>query len=98
LGKARPLIHITNRSIRLPERADGSHVLPRRFDDSGLLATIASIPWFVLGVGAVVWSKISPTLQRLPFVRSRAGRRGGYRNVAVDEDAQVLRFEDELQE
>lgn len=83
------------RSIRLPERADGSHPIPSRFDDSGPLATLASIPWFVMGLGATIWSKVSPALQRIPFFRKRRGQRGGYRTVAIDEDAQVLRFEDE---
>lgn len=80
-------------SIRLPERADGTRP---RFDDSGPLATIASIPWFVMGVAAAAWSHLEPLVQRLPFMRRRrAGGRGGYRTVAIDEDAQVLRFEDE---
>ena len=83
------------RSIRLPERADGLHGRPGQFDDSGVIATIASIPWFVMGVAAAIWSQISPSLQRLPFIRRRARQRGGYRTVAIDEDAQVLRFEDE---
>ena len=73
-------------TIRLPERGD-----PERFDDSGPLATLASIPWYVLGVAGTMWSKISP---RLPFIKKKPGR-GGYRTVAVDEDAQVLRFEDD---
>jgi hypothetical protein len=60
------------------------------------LATIASIPWFVVGVAAAAWSKVEPLVQRLPFMgKTRARGRGGYRTVAIDEDAQVLRFEDE---
>jgi len=81
-------------TIRLPDRPGGVH--PHQFDDSGPLATLASIPWFVLGVAGMVWTRVEPYAQRLPFMRRRrAPGRGGYRNVAVDEDAQVLRFEDE---
>ncbi|KAL4245130.1 Vacuolar protein sorting/targeting protein 10 [Abortiporus biennis] len=57
-------------TIRLP----GSDT-PRysSYNDSGVLGTLASVPWFLLGLAGI----------------------GGYRNVPVDEDAQILRFEDE---
>jgi len=79
--------------IRLPDRADGRPGAQPSFDDAGPLATLASIPYFVIGVAGFAWSKVSPLVDRLPF--RRRGPRGGYRNVAVDEDAQVLRFEDD---
>ena len=79
--------------IRLPDRADGRPGPPPSFGDSGVLETVASIPYFILGVAGFAWSKVSPLVDRLPF--RRRVPRGGYRTVAVDEDAQVLRFEDD---
>ncbi|EJD41407.1 Oligoxyloglucan reducing end-specific cellobiohydrolase [Auricularia subglabra TFB-10046 SS5] len=66
-----------------------------RFDDAGALSTLASVPWFVLGLVGVAWSWIRSI--QLPYAVERAfqSRRRGYRHVPVDEDAQVLRFEDE---
>jgi len=62
------------------------------FSDSGALATLASIPWFIIGLAGVAWSYV----ENLPFVPTSLFRsRRGYRHVPVDEDAQVLRFEDE---
>jgi Sortilin, neurotensin receptor 3, C-terminal len=62
------------------------------FSDSGPLATLASIPWFIIGVAGIAWSYV----ESLPFIpRSLFRSRRGYRHVPVDEDAQVLRFEDE---
>lgn len=72
-------------AIRLPDAYT--------FSDSGPLATLASIPWFIVGVAGVVWSYVEsiPFFPRTKIFRSRRG----YRHVAVDEDAQILRFEDE---
>jgi len=62
------------------------------FSDSGPLSTLLSIPWFIVGVAGVAWSYV----ERLPFIpRSLFRTRKGYRYVPVDEDAQVLRFDDE---
>lgn len=72
------------RTIRLP---DGY-----TFSDSGPLATLVSIPWFIIGLAGIAWSYV----ENLPFMpRTPYSSRRGYRHVAVDEDAQVLRFEDE---
>jgi hypothetical protein len=54
------------------------------------LDTIASVPWFLIGLGSIA----------IEWVASRADigglrSRRGYRNVPIDEDAQILRFEDE---
>lgn len=58
--------------------------------DSGFLDTLASIPWFIVGVAGIAVEWVS---SRLDTTAWRAQR--GYRNVPVDEDAQILRFEDE---
>ncbi|KAG8759479.1 vacuolar protein sorting/targeting protein PEP1 [Serendipita sp. 396] len=71
-------------TIRLPDTY--------AFSDSGPLATLASIPWFIVGIAGIAWSYI----ESLPFFPRTVFRsRRGYRHVAVDEDAQVLRFEDD---
>ncbi|KAI0314429.1 Oligoxyloglucan reducing end-specific cellobiohydrolase [Amylostereum chailletii] len=62
--------------------------------DSGVVATIASVPWFIVGLGAIAWENVSSTAEAfLARFRTRSG--SGYRHVPVDEDAQVLRFADE---
>ena len=61
-------------------------------DDSGAMATLASVPWFLLGLGAIAWERVSATWEDST---SRFRSQSGYRNVPVDEDAQVLRFADE---
>ncbi|KAF8527216.1 Oligoxyloglucan reducing end-specific cellobiohydrolase [Gautieria morchelliformis] len=71
-------------TIRLPDRR-GSF---GDFSDAGPLATLASVPYFILGLAGIAWEYV---LSRMPPLQSRRG----YRNVPVDEDAQVLRFEDE---
>ena len=55
--------------------------------------TLASVPWFIVGIAGIAWEKLASI--RLPFTTTRYRSYGGYRNVPVDEDAQVLRFEDE---
>ncbi|KAG8725549.1 vacuolar protein sorting/targeting protein PEP1 [Ceratobasidium sp. 395] len=75
--------------IRLPEQ--GSYQRP--WDDGGIVSTLASVPVVVVAVSRGLYAQVTSMLPS----RS-AGRyptRGGYRTVAVDEDAQVLRFEDD---
>ena len=59
------------------------------------METLASVPWFLIGIVGIAWERLRDT--RIPFLSnylySRSER--GYRDVAVDEDAPVLRFEDE---
>ncbi|KAG6330590.1 hypothetical protein ID866_8498 [Astraeus odoratus] len=58
----------------------------------GALDTLASVPWFLLGVASIAYAYISSSIDALAVgFRSRRG----YRDVPVDEDAQILRFEDE---
>ena len=52
--------------------------------------TLASVPWFVIGVAGIAWEWVASHLDSTGF-RTRQG----YRDLPVDEDAQILRFEDE---
>ncbi|KAJ3573829.1 hypothetical protein NP233_g2168 [Leucocoprinus birnbaumii] len=73
-------------TIRLPGDMLSQH-------ESGFhkaLDTIASVPWFLMGILSVAVEWVTSRLDRTGF----RGRRG-YRNVPIDEDAQILRFEDE---
>ena len=57
-----------------------------------MLDTIASVPWFLLGLAGIAYEYVASNVDGLVSgVRSRRG----YRDVPVDEDAQILRFEDE---
>ncbi|KAG1738539.1 hypothetical protein EDB19DRAFT_1714235 [Suillus lakei] len=73
-------------TIRLPG-GDYSHG-----SGSGVLATLASVPWFLLGLSGIAFEYIASSLESVSM-GYRARR--GYRDVPVDEDAQVLHFEDE---
>ncbi|THH04806.1 hypothetical protein EW145_g5251 [Phellinidium pouzarii] len=70
-------------TIRLP----GPNIRPA-YSNSSALDTLASVPWFIIGLVGIAWERVSSSL---PWGRSRSG----YRNVNVDEDAQILRFADE---
>ncbi|KAI0041822.1 Oligoxyloglucan reducing end-specific cellobiohydrolase [Auriscalpium vulgare] len=60
--------------------------------DAGLVDTLASVPWYVVGLAGIAWEAVASSVHSLALsFRSRRG----YRNVPVDEDAQILRFEDE---
>ncbi|EIW75279.1 Oligoxyloglucan reducing end-specific cellobiohydrolase [Coniophora puteana RWD-64-598 SS2] len=79
-------------TIRLP---GGGERMPmyRPFDgDSGALATLASVPYFLIGLAGIAWEY---TASRMSNLDLRIRSRRGYRNIPVDEDAQILRFEDE---
>ena len=57
-----------------------------------MLDTVASVPWFLLGLAGIAYEYVASNVDGLVSgVRSRRG----YRDVPVDEDAQILRFEDE---
>ncbi|KAH8981343.1 Oligoxyloglucan reducing end-specific cellobiohydrolase [Lactarius akahatsu] len=76
-------------TIRLP----GSDVRPRfGASDAGFVETLASVPWFIVGVAAVAFEAVAEWA-RGATLSLRTQR--GYRNVPVDEDAQILRFADE---
>ncbi|TFK75051.1 Oligoxyloglucan reducing end-specific cellobiohydrolase [Pluteus cervinus] len=70
-------------TIRLPSEGPYGH-------DSGILATLASVPWFLVGIAGIAWEWVASRFDTYAMRSSR-----GYRNLPVDEDAQVLRFEDE---
>ncbi|KAG2143753.1 uncharacterized protein EDB93DRAFT_1321681 [Suillus bovinus] len=73
-------------TIRLPG-GDYSHG-----SGSGAMATLASVPWFLLGLAGIAFEYVASNLESVSM-GYRARR--GYRDVPVDEDAQVLHFEDE---
>lgn len=75
-------------TIRLP--GDGR---PRfGASDAGVVETLASVPWFVIGIANVAFEMVAEWVRDATFsLRSRRG----YRDVPVDEDAQILRFADE---
>lgn len=56
------------------------------------MSTVASVPWFLIGLAGIAWEGVASAVESATLnYRSRRG----YRDVPVDEDAQVLRFEDE---
>ncbi|KAF8982150.1 hypothetical protein BDQ17DRAFT_1379044, partial [Cyathus striatus] len=73
-------------TIRLP--GDGGRT-SYHSSGSGIVDTIASVPWFLVGVASVGYEWVASRVSN--FRRPTRG----YRNVPIDEDAQVLRFEDE---
>lgn len=86
--KSTDIVFVFLRTIRLP--GDG---FARSASENGFqkaLDTLASVPWFLIGIAGVAAEWVSSTLDRSGI----RGRRG-YRNVPIDEDAQILRFEDE---
>lgn len=60
--------------------------------DSGIVSTLASVPWFVIGIAGIAWEYVASSFDTFA---ARFRPRTGYRTVPVDEDAQILRFEDE---
>ncbi|TCD61550.1 vacuolar protein sorting/targeting protein PEP1 [Steccherinum ochraceum] len=60
--------------------------------DSSALDTLASVPWFLLGLAGIAWEWVS---SRFDTLATGFRSRRGYRNVPLDEDAQILRYEDE---
>lgn len=75
-------------TIRLP----GEHSMYAGGGE-GLLGTLQSIPWFLIGLGSIAYEKVASLGESV--IGSRFRNRRGYRNLPVDEDAQILRFEDE---
>lgn len=57
-----------------------------------MLETIASVPYYALAVAGAVWEAV---VGRFADATTNMRTRGGYRTVPIDEDAQILRFEDE---
>ncbi|KAG2012263.1 signal sequence binding protein [Coprinopsis cinerea AmutBmut pab1-1] len=81
-GMARGTIRLPGGDNRAPGSTFGS--------GSGVLDTLASVPWFLVGMAGIAMDWLSSKLDE-GMSRSRRG----YRNVPIDEDAQILRFEDE---
>lgn len=76
---------MTRGTIRLP--GDGS----RYYSDGGIVDTLASVPWFLIGIAGIAWEWVTSRIEGLQLGRTTRG----YRDLPVDEDAQILRFEDE---
>ncbi|TFY78544.1 hypothetical protein EWM64_g5467 [Hericium alpestre] len=74
-------------TIRLP----GDNRAPYS-SNAGPLDTLASVPWFLIGVAGIAIEAVTSWFER---VGVNFQSRRGYRNVPVDEDAQVLRFEED---
>jgi len=62
--------------------------------DSGIIATLASVPWFLIGLGGIAYEWVASQFDNMSG-GYRARR--GYRDLPADEDAQILRFHDEEQ-
>ncbi|KAM5541455.1 hypothetical protein V8D89_005009 [Ganoderma adspersum] len=75
-------------AIRLPGGDSGL----RYVSGSGALDTLASVPWFLIGLAGIAYEWVA---EKVDSIAVRLQGRRGYRNVPVDEDAQILRFEDE---
>ncbi|EPQ56214.1 Oligoxyloglucan reducing end-specific cellobiohydrolase [Gloeophyllum trabeum ATCC 11539] len=76
-------------TIRLPGGEPG---MSYRRSESGIVSTLASVPWFLVGIAGIAYEYVAEAVDSLT---TRFRSRSGYRNVPVDEDAQILRFEDE---
>ena len=76
------------RTIRLPGDYSGGY----RSSGSGMLDTLASVPWFLLGLASIAYEYVA---SRADLFAMGYRARNGYRDLPIDEDAQVLRFEDE---
>jgi hypothetical protein len=76
------------RYIRLP----GDRRYAGGFSDGGFIDTLASVPWFLIGIAGVAWEWVVSTVES---TSNNYRTRRGYRDIPVDEDAQILRFEDE---
>ncbi|KAK7024339.1 vacuolar protein sorting/targeting protein PEP1 [Paramarasmius palmivorus] len=73
--------------IRLPGDSRGF-----RSSGGGVLDTLASVPWFLIGLAGIAYEWV---VEKVEHVGWRYRARRGYRNLPVDEDARILRFEDE---
>jgi len=65
----------------------GDQARPAYGGDTGIVATLASVPWFIVGIVGIALEWVVSHADRLS-----PGARRGYWNLPIDE---VLRFEDE---
>jgi len=73
------------RSIRL-----GEH---RAFSgDSRVISTLASIPYFLIGVASVGWAWAS---EKIPYLKDMVSGTRPYRHVPTDDDAEILNAYDD---
>ncbi|KAK7456441.1 vacuolar protein sorting/targeting protein PEP1 [Stygiomarasmius scandens] len=76
-------------TIRLPSEGRSMYG-----SDSGIIATLASVPWFLIGLGGIAYEWIA---SQFDSMSGGYRARRGYRDLPADEDAQILRFHDEEQ-
>jgi len=86
LPHSRLTFSLCSSTIRLPGDANRAPY----GGDTGIVATLASVPWFIIGVAGIAYEWVASRVDKHLFASRR-----GYRNLPIDEDAQVLRFEDE---
>jgi hypothetical protein len=89
----RLIFFLVSSTIRLPGDTG-----PYYGGDSGFMSTLASVPWFILGLAGIAWEYTVSSFESWAPQRSLFRSRRGYRDLPADEDAQVLRFEDEEEE
>ncbi len=78
-----------SRQIWLPGNSEGLIHRGNMDSGSGIMETLVLMLWFVIGVAGIVWE------WTVLHVGARFWLRRGYRNILINEDAQILRFEDE---
>lgn len=63
---------------------------PHLDTDDGILGTLQSIPFFIIGVAGAAWARIQDI--RIPYISDRFGSRSrtGYTYRALDDDAALL--------
>lgn len=62
-----------------------------QFDtEDGLLGTLQSVPFYIIGVASAVWARLQEV--HIPFISDRLASRGrnGYTYRALDDDAALL--------
>ncbi|KAI0083178.1 hypothetical protein BDY19DRAFT_900717, partial [Irpex rosettiformis] len=75
-------------TIHLPEPEGNSGYT----SSSGALSTLAPVPWFLISLGGIAWEWVS---SKFGSASMRLRTRREYRHIPVNENAQILRFEDE---
>lgn len=62
----------------------------RAYRDNQVLATLASVPYFVLGLVSVAWGTLERNLPSWARRDGGLGFRRGYETLPIDEDAEIL--------
>ncbi|MBW0519773.1 hypothetical protein O181_059488 [Austropuccinia psidii MF-1] len=60
-----------------------------------IIETIASVPWFLVGLGSALWGYLITSSVVGKWIGNGSGHRQGYRQVSLDDDAELLQdYED----